>query len=489
MSSWNDLVVVKHDACFEQDVSNMTYYLRKATTAKCFRKIDHMKLFSFCPLLFAVFLAACAGPASHYSRGREALENDDYEKALAELRLAVKENPLNTAAVRELGIVLYEMKNYKNAALILEKVRQRQPDDGTTAVYLGAAYEALGRLDEAIKIYRTYPRVKDADARDQLNARLETAIEAKLRLDARQALAQESSIDPQNFPENSVAVLNFRNLGSNSGFDPLAKGLAGMVITDLSQVKALTVIERSRMQALLDEMGLGQSGLANEGTAPRVGQLLGAKKIVQGSFLDLAGGRLRLDANLSDAAARTSKPVEQTSGELARFFRLEKILVFKVIDELGVTLTQAEEDAILTIPTENLLAFLAYSRGLEARDRGDFPTAEKEFQQAIDIDPKFNNAKMQLQRVSLARQDLRPSRRGLTRTIEPLAAAQKRQLRLVRSALNSNPAFSFANKARAAVTLSRAAIQAGAQNQRQPLLEGLGTFGLKGEIIINIELP
>ncbi len=445
--------------------------------------------FAFCLLLFAVFLTACAGPASNYSRGRQALENEDYAKALAELRQAVKENPLNNEAVRDLGIVLYEMKHYKNAALILEKALQRQPDDGQAAAYLGAAYEAQGRLDDAINIYRTYPRVKNAQARALLSARLEAAIQAQLRLEARQALAQERTLDPQSFPENSVAVLNFRNLGGNTGFDPLARGLADMVITDLSQVKALTVIERSRMQALMDEMGLGQSGLADEQAAPRVGQLLGAKKVVQGSFLDLAGGRLRLDANLSDVVARTSQPVNETSGELARFFRLEKSLVFKVIDELGVTLTQAEEDAILTIPTENLLAFLAYSRGLEARDRGDFAAAEKEFQQAISIDPKFNNAKMQLQRVSLARQPMRPSARGLARAVEPLSATRQRQLRLVRSALNSNPAFSFANRARAAANLSRAATQAGAQDVRQPALEGLSTFGLKGNIIINIDLP
>jgi tetratricopeptide (TPR) repeat protein len=448
--------------------------------------------FALCLLLFAVFLASCAGPVSHYNRGRNALENDDYGKALAELRLAVKEEPSNTAAVRDFGIVLYEMKNYKNAVLILEKVRQRQPDDGPTAVYLGAAYEALGRLDDATKIYRTYPRIKDPDARDQLSARLDAAIQAKLRLDARQALAQERAIDPQSFPENSVAVLNFRNLGGNAGFDPLARGLADMVITDLSQAKTLTVVERSRMQVLMDEMGLGQSGLADEQTAPRVGQLLGAKKVVQGSFLDLAGGRLRLDANLSDVAARTLKAVDETSGDLARFFRLEKILVFKVVDELGIKLTQTEEDAILTIPTENLLAFLAYSRGLEARDRGDFASAQNEFQQAINIDPKFNNAKLQLRRVSLLRQNLLPARASLRhpgRASGPLAAAQQRQQRLVRSALNSNPAFSFANKARVAATLSRAAAQVGANDQRQPLLEGLNTFGLRGELLIRLDLP
>jgi tetratricopeptide (TPR) repeat protein len=448
-----------------------------------------MKPFSFCPLLFAVFLTACAAP-THYHRGRSALEGENYEQALAELRLAVKENPSNTVAVRDLGVALFETQKYKSAVLILEKALERLPQDGLTRLYLGATYEKLGKLDDAIKLYRDYAEVGSADYRREIEARLDQMIQAKLRLDARQALANERAIDPQAAPPKSIAVLNFRNIGGNTGFDPLAKGLADMVITDLSQVQSLTVIERSRMQVLVEEMGLGQSGLVDEQTAPRVGQLLGVKKILQGSFLDLAGGRLRLDAYLADAAAQSAQPIDDTSGEMARFFRVEKNLVFKVIDELGIALTDAEEKAILTIPTENLLAFLAYARGLDARDRGDFEKAQKEFQQAIDLDPKFNKARTQLERASAARQNPRAVRLAASRLrfgARPLAV-QQRQMRLIKSALNSNPAFSFANKGMI-TTIARTALSPNAKELRQPLLEGRSSFGLKGEVIIDITLP
>jgi len=451
-----------------------------------------MKTVVSCWLLVAAFFIACAAP-SHYGRGRDALEKEDYEKALAELRLAVKENPMNGVAVRDLGIALFETANYKSAALILEKAMERLPQDGLARLYLGMAYEKTGRLDEAIKLYRGYAEA-NPDYRGQLEARLDLAIQAKLRLDARQALTNESAIDPRRLPEKSIAVLNFRNLGGNTGFDPLAKGLADMVITDLSQVKSLTVIERSRMQALMEEMGLGQTGLVDEPTAPRVGQLLGVKKVLQGSFLDLAGGRLRLDANLSDAAAKASQPIDETSGEVARFFRLEKNLVFKVIDELGIKLTEAEEKAVLTIPTENLLAFLAYSRGLEARDRRDFEGAQREFQQAVDIDPNFNNAKTQLERVVLTQKNMRPLRmagRNLAR-ISSLTLGQKRKVALIRSALNSNPAFGFANKNLLSPAFFNNPLSRNlpaSPSLRQPLLEGRSAFGLKGEIIIDIKVP
>ncbi len=435
-----------------------------------------------------LLVAACAAP-THYKLGREALDKEDYEKALAELRLAVKENPANVIAVRDLGIALVETQSYKSAALILEKALQRLPQDGLTRLYLGMAYEKTGRLDDAIKLYRGYAEIENFDARRQIETRLDQAIQAKLRLDARQALANERALDPRQLPEKSIAVLNFRNLGGNAGFDPLAKGLADMVITDLSQVKALTVIERSRMQALLEEMSLGQTGLVDEQMAPRVGQLLGVKKVLQGSFLDLAGGRLRLDANLADAAASAAQPIGETAGELARFFRLEKNLVFKVLDELDIQLTEAEEKAILTIPTENLLAFLAYSRGLEARDRGDFAGAQKEFQEAVKIDPNFDNAKTQLERSTAQKRGLeqRASARRLV-VNSPLTVAQKRKITLLRAALNGNPAFGFANR-NLAPTLSRGSLESNVKELRQPLLEGRSVFGAKGEIIIDLKLP
>jgi TolB-like protein len=261
-----------------------------------------------------------------------------------------------------------------------------------------------------------------------------------------------------------------------------------MVITDLSQVKSLTVIERSRMQALMEEMGLGQTGLVEESTAPRVGRLLGVKKVLQGSFLDLAGGRLRLDANLSDAALRASQSIDATAGEMARFFRLEKNLVFKVIDELNIKLTAAEEKAILIIPTENLLAFLAYSRGLDARDRGDLEKARIEFQQAVTLDPNFVQAKAQFERTNAAQKNT-PELREAARLsgTRALSAVEKRRLTLLRSALNGNPAFGFVNQN--FMNLTRNNLSPTPQIARQPLLEGRSIFGAKGQIILDIKLP
>jgi curli biogenesis system outer membrane secretion channel CsgG len=59
-----------------------------------------------------------------------------------------------------------------------------------------------------------------------------------------------------------------------------------MLITDLSEVKGLQIVERIKLQALVEEMGLGASGLVEANTAPRVGKLLGAQWLIGGDILD-----------------------------------------------------------------------------------------------------------------------------------------------------------------------------------------------------------
>ena len=97
--------------------------------------------------------------------------------------------------------------------------------------------------------------------------------------------------------KNTVAVLYFQNKTNQSDLDPLQKGLTLMLITDLSKVGGLQVIERVRLQALIEEMGLGTTGLVAPGAAPRVGRLLGAQWIVGGEILKGPADQLNLQSN------------------------------------------------------------------------------------------------------------------------------------------------------------------------------------------------
>jgi TolB-like protein len=64
----------------------------------------------------------------------------------------------------------------------------------------------------------------------------------------------------------------------------MAKGLAAMIIADLSKVPGLKVLEREKVQLLVDEARLGSSGIADPRSAVRTGQLLRAEKVIVGNF-------------------------------------------------------------------------------------------------------------------------------------------------------------------------------------------------------------
>src|SRR5437667_12850362 len=60
-------------------------------------------------------------------------------------------------------------------------------------------------------------------------------------------------------------------------FKTLKKGFAQMVTTDLAGNDAITVVERARMNEIVDELNLQQSNKIDPATAAKVGKLLGAK--------------------------------------------------------------------------------------------------------------------------------------------------------------------------------------------------------------------
>ncbi|NLP09734.1 hypothetical protein GX408_04965, partial [bacterium] len=182
--------------------------------------------------------------------------------------------------------------------------------------------------------------------------------------------------------------------------DPLQKGLTEMLITDLSQVKALTVVERARLQRLMEEMGLGMSGLIREDTAPRLGKLLGAARVVHGAITGLADRNLRIDVSLADLKKADRFTPGAIQGTLLEFYQLEKDLAFAVIEGLQAPLSREEREAIQRIPTKNLLAFLAFCRGLDEQDLGHWDAARREFSDAVAQDPGFQLARVQLERVN-----------------------------------------------------------------------------------------
>jgi TolB-like protein len=137
---------------------------------------------------------------------------------------------------------------------------------------------------------------------------------------------------PRAAPANAgttIGVLYFDYAGKNAELAPLSKGLAQMLISDLAAVDTVLVVERERLQAVLDEQKLGESwkksGKLDSRTAARIGKLLGARYLVLGTYFD-AVGAFRADARLVDVETGQIVKSIGANGKAEDFISLEQIL-------------------------------------------------------------------------------------------------------------------------------------------------------------------
>lgn len=351
---------------------------------------------SFCGrtifVLLAVLLSHCGPTLSDITI--DLLEKERNDEALARMRRAIVLEPKNTEYHKLMGIALYNKQQYAEAAKVFELVLRMDDEDDQAAYYLASSYEALKEYAKAIRFYRLYTELTFYGEYKQLvDARIKILYRQQMELEAKQALHMESQLDVAKIPQNTIAILYFENKGERSEYDPLKKGLAEMVITDLSKVRSLKVVERIRLHQLVQEMNLSETDLVDQKTAPRLGKLLGAYRLVKGSFFELTGEKINIDAFVTRPRTGTVDVSTNITGEMNNFFRLQKELVFKIIDELKITLSDEEREAILEIPTENFFAFLQYSRGLDFEDRGLYTQAYEAYSQAATADPNFAQAK------------------------------------------------------------------------------------------------
>lgn len=316
------------------------------------------------------------------------------QRADAIQRLEAKRDarPDNVAALRALGVAYFEADRFEDARTVLDQARRLDPRDGVSALYAGMSSEALQDFTNAKAAYNAYLQVgRTRRVRNQISQRLAAMARDEVVAAAKAAVANEATLSQTPGALRTVAVPSFRFAGPDSSLAPLERGLAELVITDLSRSAQLTIVERDRMQALADEIQLGAGDRVDAGTAARAGRLIQAGRLVSGGILQV-GGQLRLSSSIVDVAtSQISDPAEVTN-DLDALFAAQKQLVLRIFEQLGVTLTPAERQLVDRTPTTNLNAFLDYSRGLMAADDGRFDDAARFFESARSLDPGFGAA-------------------------------------------------------------------------------------------------
>jgi len=187
---------------------------------------------------------------------------------------------------------------------------------------------------------------------------------------------------------NTLAILPFENnsVTDPATYAPLSKGLAAMLITDLSNhVEELTLIERDKIQALLQEIALGQTGSVDKGTAIKAGRILGAQTISIGSFMVL-GSQVRIDSRIIKVETSEVLMAESITGASADFIGLERELARKIAASLRASYRPKGPAG-----KSDIQAALMFSKGLDALDRGKAKEADQWFQKSIALDAAYRS--------------------------------------------------------------------------------------------------
>jgi serine/threonine protein kinase/cytochrome c-type biogenesis protein CcmH/NrfG len=229
---------------------------------------------------------------------------------------------------------------------------------------------------------------KDRDLRYQSATELKSELKRLKRdLDSGRHSGETGVIHSTQAPQAkvlSIAVLYFENLSGIKEDEYLRDGITEDITTELSKINGLRTFFRANILPYRDKSV----------TAGQVGKELGASYVLAGSLRRI-GNRLRINAQLIDAANEFPLWSERYDREMEDVFAVQDEIAQKIAAALRITLSPQEQEALAAKPTENPHAYDLYLRGRNyARRvaRQDLQIALQMFESAASLDEDFSLA-------------------------------------------------------------------------------------------------
>ena len=198
---------------------------------------------------------------------------------------------------------------------------------------------------------------------------------------------EEQNTDPTHLPlpsKPSIAVLPFDNMSGDPEQGYFADGIADEIITGLSRFRDLFVIARN-------------SSFTYKGRAvdiKQVGRELGVRYVLEGGVRK-AGDRVRVMAQLIEAATGHHLWAEKYDGELTDIFELQDEITASVVGAVQPTVFLAETERIRREPPSNLSAYELCMRGWAHQvqfGESSLLEARAYFLKAIELDDRLPQA-------------------------------------------------------------------------------------------------
>lgn len=228
------------------------------------------------------------GTSLNMGAGTQVEQSEGAQKTLAlkpsdEEDFTILTSPEGLAAAE--GVLAWQETRVADAKRILTEVQTAFPSNAQAAYYLGALALQQGNTLEAIKQWQNFSRLSPAEAEEKgVIQHLTLLIGEELQGEIARALENEQKLSKEAPEPGSVAVMPFASKATDAKQQTLSRGLTAMVISDLSRVPGLKVLERAKLQKIAEEIRLQSSGLTDDSSSVRVGKLMKAEKVILGDY-------------------------------------------------------------------------------------------------------------------------------------------------------------------------------------------------------------
>lgn len=193
---------------------------------------------------------------------------------------------------------------------------------------------------------------------------------------------------------DALGVPPFAWNGADPRLNALGYAMADLLITDLARSRALQLVERARLGEILAELDLAATGRVDSSSAPRVGKLLQARRLILGTVDTLPSGEFRLSVRVADVETGAITQALDARAAATELLAAEKVIVYRLFDALGVSVTPAERAAIdAQRPAASLAALVAYGEGVQAELSGDVRRAFSAYSNASLLAPELTLAR------------------------------------------------------------------------------------------------
>ncbi|MFL5481978.1 MAG: protein kinase domain-containing protein [Gemmatimonadaceae bacterium] len=150
----------------------------------------------------------------------------------------------------------------------------------------------------------------------------------------------------------SIGVLPFANMSASPDNEYFSDGVTEDIINALSRIPTLKVAARTSTFALRGKpLGIAE-----------IGELLNVKTILEGSVRRM-DKRVRISAQLVNASDGYQIWSERYDRDVEDVFEIQDEIARRIVDELKLKLTPAQDKALIQRQTENIEAYELYLRG------------------------------------------------------------------------------------------------------------------------------